>query len=252
MRRPDFLKLKAKRARARLGIALEDRAVAASTRSRYAAGVVRVLRRLETSGQPVDEAFADWIEDRYAEGEGVTTVADALSGLHHFCPALRGTLKRSWRLFQLWRRLERPSQAPPFPEAFVEALIARSLETCDVEFAVCLALGFWGMLRTGEVLSLTPAQLMLGKRDLVIQLGCTKTGLRRQQDENVVVQHKATLILIQEFLTQRRKNQTMHDLIYPQGPLMFRKHFRSALAFFHFGSRFRPYSLRRGGATAHF
>lgn len=107
MRRPEFLKLKEKRARNRLGLTLEDRALAPSTRSRYAIGVLRVLDRLEDSRLSIDEALADWIEDRYAEGEGVTTVADTLSGLHHYSPALKGALKRSWRLFQLWRRLDK-------------------------------------------------------------------------------------------------------------------------------------------------
>lgn len=147
MKRPDYFKLKAKRAKARLGLAVEDRALAPSTRSRYAAGVRRVLKLLERSSRPIDEELADWIEDRYAEGEGegVTTIADTLSGLHHFAPNLKGHLKRSWRLFQLWRRLEKPSQAPPFPESFVEALVARAIETQDFAFGLCLALGFWGM-----------------------------------------------------------------------------------------------------------
>lgn len=204
MKRRDFRKLKTRRAKARLGLALEDRAIAPSARVRYANGVRRVLHLLERSKRPIDEELADCIEDRYAEGEGVTAIADTLSGLHNFSPKLKGKLKRSWRLFQLWRRLERPTQAPPFPEAFVEALVARAIETSDLSFGLCLALGFWGMLRTGEILDLTPAQLMLGKKDLVVQLGFTKTGLRRQQDENIVVHHKPTLILAEAFLAERR------------------------------------------------
>lgn len=252
MKRPDAVRLRAQRARARLGVALEDRAITPATRQRYAAGVHRVIHLLVQKPKALDLALAEWIEDRYADGEGVTAIADTLSGLHHFSPNLRGKLQKSWRLFQLWRRLERPSQAPPFPESFVEALVARSLEVRDFSFAICLALGFWGMLRTGEILSLTPSQLMLGRKDLVVQLGYTKTGLRRRQDENVVITHRATVVLAEVFLEERRADHTTHEAIYTRGALAFRKQFQQAMAFFHFGKTFRPYSLRRGGATAHF
>lgn len=252
MKRRDYKKVKAQRAKARLGLALEDRALTPSTRERYARGVRRVLHLLEASPHPVDEVLADWIEEKYSEGEGVTTIADTLSGLRHFSPNLKGQLKRSWRLFQLWRRLERPRQAPPFPQAFIEALVARAIEEHQFGFGLCLALGFWGMLRTGEFLSITPRQLMQGRKDLVVQLGLTKTGKRRQQDENIVITHKPTLILAEFFIKERKALGTMYDPVYTSGNIEFRKQFRAALNFFHFGTQFRPYSLRRGGATAHF
>lgn len=195
MKRPDFAKVKQKRAARRAGVALEDRALAPKTRQRYFWGVRKVFKRLQTSKKSVDSTLCDRIEEEYAAGSGVTSIADTLSGLHHFAPYWKGTLNRSWRLYRLWRRLEKPKQAPPFPHKFAQAMVGRAIELEDLNFALVLALGFWGMLRTGELMSLRTSHLMLGKNDPVVQLGFAKTGLRRQQDENVIVHHRPTLLL---------------------------------------------------------
>lgn len=127
--------LKAARAKKRAGIALEDRAITLQTRSRYYAAVMKVIPHLERSPLQPDEVVTQWIEDQYEEGECVTYVGDALSGLHHFAPWLKGSLKASWRLFRLWRRLEKPSQAAPLPESFVTALVGRLIELEDLDVA---------------------------------------------------------------------------------------------------------------------
>lgn len=233
-------------------MALEDRALKPSTRSRYFEGVRKVLPLLQKNPGSVDATVSNWIEEQYAAGAGVTSIADTLSGLHHFAPFWKGQLNRSWKLYRLWRKLERPAQAPPFPKEFAEALVARAVEMEDLTFALVLSLGFWGMLRTGELMTLRTDQFLLGEKDLVIQLGFTKSGTRRQQDENVVVHHRPTILLAEAVLGYRVRRNRIHRLLYTRGSVKFRKQFREATNFFKFNMGFRPYSLRRGGATAHF
>ena len=246
------LKARRKWARARKGVALEDRAITLQTRSRYFNAVRKVMHLLESPGLDIDQKLYAWIQDAYEDGECVTYVGDMLSGLHHFAPWLRGELKSSWRLFRLWRRVEKPAQAPPLPEGIVVAMVGRCLELGQLDMAVAICLGFWGLLRTGELLQLTPAQVMLGGSDGVIQLGYTKTGLRKVQDENVVLQHRGTLLLCQTWKEIRMMERTMHlPILLDQGP-GFRKAFKSLIDYFHLTQPFRPYSLRRGGATADF
>eukprot|EP00438_Fugacium_kawagutii_P031108 Skav214914 [mRNA] locus=scaffold2073:21626:30504:- [translate_table: standard] len=252
MKRRDPFELRKARKQRRLGLTLEDRGVTAYTRSRYYNAVRRLLPLLEQSVADEDEVVALWIEDQYSEGEGISYVGDALSGLHHYCPQLRGKLSKSWRLFKLWRRIEKPAQAPPFPQSFAEALIGRAIELFDLDLAVVLALGFFGMLRTGELLTLLPIQVLLGPEDAVIQLGATKSGLRRRQDENVIITHRPTIILLQEWLQLRQLENTALLPAYQAGSRMFRDEFRRLLKFFQLPPSFRPYSLRRGGATADF
>eukprot|EP00438_Fugacium_kawagutii_P035649 Skav208365 [mRNA] locus=scaffold1964:532332:533249:- [translate_table: standard] len=252
MPRRDPFELRKKRKKKRQGLSLEDRGITLQTRSRFFHAVRKVVPLLERSQADEDEVIALWIEDQYAEGEGITHVGDCLSGLHQYCPELRGRLSKSWRLFKLWRRIEKPAQAPPFPQAFTEAMIGRSIELQDLDMAVCLALGFFGMLRTGELMLLLPIHILMGTVDAIVQLGATKSGLRRHQDENVIIEHGPTCVLLEEWLQHRHSESTMFSPVFQAGAQAFRKRFQRLLLFFKLPMSFRPYSLRRGGATADF
>lgn len=130
--------LVAQRIQKRKGIALEDRAIAISTRVRYFVAVRMVLPLVEQFPNAIDAALCRWIDKKYLEGSAITHIGDALCGLHHFAPWLRGELKGAWRLFRLWRRIEKPSPSPPLPEAFIEAMIGKCLESEDLELALPL------------------------------------------------------------------------------------------------------------------
>eukprot|EP00438_Fugacium_kawagutii_P023234 Skav220498 [mRNA] locus=scaffold1191:96285:97199:- [translate_table: standard] len=252
MKHRDYELKRKLRQRARAGVALEDRAITAKTRLRYYIAVQRVLPLLEQSQTDPDEILAAWIESEYEEGSPITGIGDALSGLHHFAPWLRNQLRRAWRLFRLWRKTEKPRQAPPLPESIVHAFLGRSLELGDVNLAVAVALGFFGLLRTGELINLCPHHLLLGPKDIIIRLGLTKTGLRRHQDENVVIRHPKVWLLVDTFLKMRKATYTMADPIILGGGPQFRDQFRKLQDYFNLQQPFRPYSLRRGGATADF
>ena len=43
----------------------------------------------------------------------LSSIGDALSGLHHYVPMTRRRLPWSWRLFRAWRRMEPPTRAGP-------------------------------------------------------------------------------------------------------------------------------------------
>ena len=241
--------LRLKRARKRRGVCLEDRGITENTRDRYSKAVHEVLPFLEHTQLSLEDAVAEWVETTYRQGEGITKVSDCLSGLHHYMPWCKGKLTKPWRLFKIWRKAERPKQAPPLPRSVLFGLIGRLLEEEDLIMAVCLSLGFFGMLRTGELLTLTWGQILLGKDDLVIQLGDTKTGLRRAVDENVVIKDPLPWLLTK---TLRETRIEENRQIWAKTPQQFRERFKSLIAFFDLPPSFKPYSLRRGGATADF
>ena len=231
---------------------LEDRGITESTRGRYYRAVSQALPYVENSRLGLEDSLAQWIEKQYREGEGITTVSDCLSGFHHFLPWSRGRLSKPWKLFKIWRKAERPRQAPPLPECVLLGMIGRLLEVEQLDFAVCLVLGFYGMLRTGELLSLRWNQVMLGMQDLVLQLGFTKTGLRRAIDENVVIHQPLALLLTKALWEVRYRQHRLTDLIWTEGSQKFRDQFRAVVSFFKLSPLFKPYSLRRGGATQDF
>ena len=241
-----------KRAKLREGVALRDRGLTMKTRIRYFTAVQKVLPILVAAPSQLDDVLMEWIEDQYTMGINVSYVGDALSGLHHFAPWIRGQIKGSWQLFRLWRRVEKPTQAPPLPELFIRAMVARCLELQQLDMALCLSLGFWGLLRTGEIMALYPSHLLLGSSDLILRLGLTKTGTRRHQDENVVVKDRATRMIAETFLQVRKGQGLFHLPCMAAGGHVFRHQFKQLLQFFRLSANFRPYSLRRGGATADF
>lgn len=252
MKRLDAEARRRHRLKQRRGIALEDRGITERTRVRYYLAVRKVLPLLEATSLDYDDALTLWIEQQYDNGEPITGIGDALSGLHHFAPWLRQNLRRSWRMFRLWRKVEKPNQAPPLPESILLAFVGRCLELGDLDMAVALNLGYYGLLRTGEILNLCPDHIVIGKKDIVIRLGLTKTGLRRHQDENVVVTNQAVWHQVMTLLSIRKAAGSYHVPIILGGGPQFREQFAKLRKFFNLTQPFRPYSLRRGGATADF
>lgn len=217
-----------------------------------ALAVRQVMPVLEAGAGPVDRDLSNWIEDQYLAGKGITAVSDALSGIHHFCPGYRGHLQESWRLFGIWRRVERPRQAPPLPYSFLLAMLGKALDEEKLALCACLALAFWGMLRTGELLHLHLRNILVSSDSLVVQLGFTKTGLRRAIDENVVIKHPIPLQIFGAWADVLRARGSIHQHIWPYNSTEFRSEFKRLVTFFRLPSSLRPYSLRRGGATHDF
>lgn len=244
--------LEAERRKRRKGILLHDRGVTRSTLLRYFLAVRRVMPSLEAGHGPIDKDLSDWVEQQYLAGKGITVVSDALSGIHHFCPGFRGQLQESWRLFGIWRRIERPRQAPPLPVSFLLAMMGKALAEEKLALCCCLGLAFWGMLRTGELLQLQLQNILCSNESLVIQLGFTKTGLRRAIDENVVIQDPLPLEVFKTWSAILRHHGSLHQHIWPFTAEEFRKEFRRLISFFSLPTALRPYSLRRGGATFDF
>ena len=242
--------LKALRRKKRGLLALEDRCIAESTRLRYFTAVCRLLPLLENNNKEMDEVVAGWVENLYFEGESISVASDGLCGLHHFHPACKGHLQKAWRLFRLWRKIEKPHQTPPLPFLVFLGLLGRCLAMGDLQMASLLAIGFWGMLRTGELLKLQRRHLLFSQDTMVIQLGRTKTGLRRAIDENVVLYEEIPRLIIEAYLAGL--DNAPEVFLWKASPQAFRKRFLELLKFFSIGHLFRPYSLRRGGATEDF
>ena len=249
MKRADPETLRRLRRRKRKGLSLHDKAITVKTRIRYFVAVAAVLPLLEKTTRDLDEFLVDWIDAEYQAGSSITSVADTLSGLHHFLPWSRGKIRGAWKLYGLWRKVERPKQAPPFPIQVVEGLVGRCIAVENLRLALCLCLGFWGLLRTGEIFEVRLHHLLIQGHTMVVRLGETKTGLRRQIDENVIIRHAPTILIAQ---TVQELAASRHELVWPLSKAEFRGQFRQLLMVFKLKSTFRPYSLRRGGATEDF
>ena len=142
---------------------MADAAVSDTTRGRYFVALQRLLPLLENihSEHGLDDAVCSFIAVSWKKGLPLYLVGDALSGLHRQEAWTKKKIPRSWRLFSTWRRLEVPARAPPLTLPIVRALAHLSLFHDDLIFATLLLLGFFGLLRTGELLKVRPCDLLV-------------------------------------------------------------------------------------------
>ena len=111
-----------------------------------------------------------------------------------------------------------------------------------------LSLGYFGLLRTGELLGLRRRDLQLSSDCAVIFLGNTKSGSRENKDEHIVIRQPQAMAIIRAYLRTPGDNA---ELVGKTSGQHFRSCFAALLHRFGAGNLdFRPYSLRRGGATS--
>ena len=149
-----------------------------------------------------------------------------------------------------WVVHEVPNRAPPLSLENLEVMVGYSLFKQQHQFALSLLVGFFGLLRTGEILSITASHISVTdpKGPAVIALGLTKAGKRQGAAETVTIHVEDVC---------RRLHQWKHDVsgrtkLAPSN-YGWRKMFNDtlkAVGFQHVD--YRPYSLRRGGATHYF
>ena len=195
----------------------------------------------------LDPLVAEYIEHLWASGEGRGLASDTVASLQDFDPRLKGRLNITWRLLKTWHVNEVPNRAPPIPEKTLHAMIGWALFHEHYTFALSLQLGFYALLRTGELHALTASSIFMtgpGK-PAVISLGLTKSGKRVGAAESVTLHAHEPL----RRLWHWKKQSQPRDLLVPsssQWRTMFSKCLDS-LGLNDFS--FRPYSLRRGGST---
>ena len=190
-----------KRIRAKLG-KLKDLTVQPRTKLRYDKALERFYTYLRihdlllpTKRVLLDQLLSDYLEHLWMEGEGRCLASDTVAALQNRDPLLKGQLLCSWRLLKTWVSHELPCRAPPLTEEALHTLVGYAIFHRQHQFALTLLLGFYGLLRTGELLSI------------------------RNRD----------------------------------APHRWRKMFNDTISALSLDSyQYRPYSLRRGGATFYF
>ena len=246
---------RADRIKQRSSVVLRDAGITEKTQTRYYLGLRKILPVLERSNglAHMDSNVADWIQERWEKGDSLHEVSDALCAVHHWEPWTRKNLPESWKVFAVWRKLESPNRAPPLTRTVVDAWVMHAIAHCDLEFAAMLSLGFYGLLRTGECLQVRPCDLLLGKNTGVISLSETKTGLRNSAKETVSIQSPLALEVLRATIETKEQLGLEKTPIWSKSAQSFRNVLAHHIKRFDLISHgFRPYSLRRGGATALF
>lgn len=123
-------------------------------------------------------------------------------------------------MLKTWASREIPNRAPPLTEDAVKTLAGHALFNNRPEFALSLLLGFFGLLRTGELLGLRNCDIAQeGPTSVaVISLGLTKGGQRMGASESITVTEEDAL----RQLWQWKQTHLKGDSICPS-PAKWRK-----------------------------
>jgi len=118
--------------------------------------------------------------------------------------------------------------------------------------AAAYMVAFEVFLRTGEILDLRRKDVVLDERkgqSAVLHLGYTKSGKRRGEPESVVLRDESTILA----LAWAIKDLEPGERLIQDSPGAFRAGFATDLREIGLSSEaYKPYSLRRGGATHRF
>ena len=252
--RPRFLERRTckERRQQRKHIRLADAAISERTQERYYQAVRLLLPILEmvSTIYALDDAVADWVEQQWTQGQTLSLVSDALCGLHHFEPYTKKMIPSAWKLFKTWRKIESPNRAPPITKYIIYSIAHYAIMHNDLTFGTLLLLGFFALLRTGELLLVRPCNCLISKKQGIVTLLATKTGKRDAAAETVAFDDPFTLMALQETLTLKKSQGFDNVPLWNHSAQNFRNKFTFYMKRFHLLSHaFRPYSLRRGGAT---
>ncbi len=242
---------RAERIAARRGVNLRDSGITERTKQRYLSAlqvllplVAGILNLLE-----LDPICEEWIEYRWSSGATLGSIGDALCGLQFYWPETKGYLRSSWKLYKNWRRIEVPTRAPPISALIVRAFVAWLVEQEHLCSAFLIALGFHAYLRTGELLSLKFRDLQLGATTGIVTIRGGKSGLRHNIDEAVAI-YDSLVVSLGQLVALLPHNSHPQSPVWPWSAAAFRKSFNRCVD--QFGLQhlsYKPYSLRRGGAT---
>lgn len=252
-----FAGVSSRRARiaARKGLVLKEIGVSPKTHQRYSSAISKVIDLAQTaeSFEALDDLIGNWIQEQFTAGEPLNTIADCLSGLHHFIPMTRKRLPVSWRLFSIWRRHEVPSRAPPITADLILSMSSYHLQRGNFTFGVLILLAFHCFLRTGEIFQLRPKDFLLGECKGIVALPRSKGGLRHNTKESITIEDTRVLEAVSAMLDLKKGLGLSRVPLWTKSPQAFRQLFYKTCKIFDVAHlNFRCYSLRRGGATAYF
>ena len=200
----------------------------------------------------LDLVLCDYIEQIWQEGDPKGWAQNAVSGLGHFMPGLRLQLHGSRRLLQSWNKAEVCNRAPPLPANFAVALAGAAIESGNLRLAVVLLVAFHAFLRTGEALQLRASSFVFpdDPGPVLLTLEATKSAKRRGvRAESVVLSDPMLLSYLRVLIPRLEPG----ECLFAGSGQEFRSIFMQLCSNASLPSLpWRPYSLRRGGATAHF
>ena len=234
---------------------LRDLIITSTTLNRYNAALARFFKWAKgitlarMNPEEFDFLVSEFIEYRWVSGEPKSWANDTCSGLQHHVPNLRGNLVGSWRLLKAWSKTELPNRATPMSWVVLQAFMGIALREHDLNHALCYALCFQGLLRPAEAFQLVPQAVDLDLRtcSAILTLKFPKGATRTGSIEQITVDDPLTALLLTKWISNEHRDSSVHLI---QNVSQFRRKFNTRNLRLGFPKgKYKPYSMRRGGAT---
>ncbi len=206
--------------------------------------------RIPDSLGDFDARVAEYIEYLWGEGEPKSWASYTVAAVQYFMTYTKRSLVLSWSLLRVWGKLEMPARAPPCTDQIALGLCGMALLSSRLDLCVVLLVGFHCFLRTGEMCSLRCGDILIDFKRWrgVINLGLTKTGKRKGSAESVTLDDG----LICKLAYSLVRGRPLNEPLLKSSPTRFRRDFKLLCEGFGLAEwAFKPYSIRRGGATSH-
>jgi hypothetical protein len=229
--------------------------VSERTRQRYLIAAEQFLAWVRGHGLPhastweeLEWQLTEYVEYLWETGETKGLANDTLSGVSHFLRTRR-RYPGAWQLLTVWSRLEVPNRAPPLSAHMAMALAGWGLQQGRIDFSAAVVTGFHLSLRVAEILSLAQHVITIGPDFRGgVSLPWTKTSQQRGAREVVSIDDPLVGWLITEALAV-----SPHSKVLQMSGPAFRVMFNTGIAALGLSQiGYRPYSIRRGGATHDF
>jgi integrase len=233
------------------------------TKRLYAEAFVRLWNWVGThppdavsSSAAYDRLLSAFIESQWESGATRGDAGNALSASIKMYPQLRGRgqLPGSWYLLNAWRWYEIPIRAPPMPVELLLALAWYFVRERHIGGALVLLIGYDSFLRTGEMTGMAIDDLKFAPDGTgVIRLEHTKTGQRNAAFEASTINDPICGQVYRAFKRSLPSNTHGQNYVFRAKLHKFYSLFEAGLRWLGAdGYCFKPYSVRRGGATAFF
>eukprot|EP00438_Fugacium_kawagutii_P028597 Skav226689 [mRNA] locus=scaffold3971:127189:127818:- [translate_table: standard] len=116
-----------------------------------------------------DGMVSEYIEFLWEEGHSKSEASYALASIQFYRPQVKGHLVWSWKMAKAWSQLELPTRATPLTPELLMSLAGQAFKWQKRRMGWLLVLGFTGLLRTTEMLSLRKKDVILPSQPQSLQ-----------------------------------------------------------------------------------
>ena len=234
---------------------LHGRVLKPGTVKRYTAHVKEFFRWCRRTGRTIpsstvafDTLLCAYAEELWQENDSKSVLANTLSGLVYFTISLKQKLPGAWRLYKAWAKHEPGRRAPPLTVLMMQAVAGYFAYQGEKRAAVMICTAHHCILRTGEMLSLRSTDVTFAGTLCQLRLRDTKIGQRLDITE------ETNILDPWLFRTFKKVIKFVYpgDVLVGMTPRAFRQMWASAVKAVGLPQAYKPYGLRRGGATAFF